>query len=374
MLPEKRKEPEESEGGRGGFEVRVIGGGASSSPVAGGNGLEIGFNIGGSNRKREELLDHGDPVVRLEAPPEAQPARLKATSDVGPAVPRVSSRRDKKRDAHKWTIWMAAGSCLLAILAVGWKITSRRAGEKPKEVAQEAAGAPVPLDPVTAERNYLFDNFGTLSVEAQQLLERYAAAKNAGEALPLIRNSSALADRFTSAWQPWGATPTFSRSVGLEPGVEETSPQPAIFIRGAAGDARPFAFYFVRESGKLRIDWEASEGRGDLTIADLESGSGAVDATVRANISPANYFTVAFPESSFRSYQLSDLGDRHGIWAFAPIESEAARILTRNLNEGSLILAEGASSRATLKITRHTVDGANFFLITDLLHNGWVSP
>jgi hypothetical protein len=230
------------------------------------------------------------------------------------------------------------------------------------------------LDPVAAERKYLFDNFGTLSLEAEKLLEQFAAAKSAGEALPLIRSSSRLADRFASGWQPWGSVPLLSRTVPLEPAVDATSPQPAILLRGAKGNAQSFAFYFVRESGKLRIDWEASEGRGDLTIEDLESGVAATDAVIRASISPAKYFPVAFPESAFRSYQLSDLGKKHSIWAFAPIDSEAAHTLTRNLNQDSLILAEGASSMATLKVTGRAVDGAKIFLITDLLHNGWVSP
>jgi hypothetical protein len=371
MLPEKRREPEESEGGRGGFEVHVIGGGPSSSASPAGNGIEIGINIGGRNPAAVPSDDA--PVHRLEPPPESQAARLKATSEVGPAIPRVSSRR-KKRNAQQWTLWMAAGSCLLVVLAVAWKLNSRSSRQEPKMTGQQTPEVAPVLDPVAAERKYLFDNFGTLSLDAGKLLEEFAAAKTAGEALPLIRSSSLLADRFASAWQPWGSVPLLSRAVPLEPALDAASPQPAILIRGAKGNAKSFVFYFVRESGKLRIDWEASEGRGDLTIEDLESGAAATDAVVRASISPAKYFSVAFPESAFRSYQLSDLGKKHSIWAFAPIDSEAALTLTRNLNQDSLILAEGASSMATLKVTRRTVDGANIFLITDLLHNGWVSP
>jgi hypothetical protein len=368
MLPQKRIEPGESNGGRGGFEVHVIGAGTPSTATATEEGIEIGLHIGGGRSRQTAPADpHDAPVHRLETP-DAVPSRLKATSDVGPAVPRVSRRGRKRHGTKHWTLWMAAGSCLLAVVAVIAKLAGHSA--PPPEPAPETA-APLPSDPVAKEREYLFANFGPLSSEAEQLLERYASAKTAGEALPLIRKSSELADRFASAWQPWGR---LASQAPVEPAVDETSSQPAIVIRGRKEDMEAFQYYFVRESGKLLIDWEASEGRGDCTIADLQSGARATDAIVRANISPATFFTPAFPESAFRSYQLADISGENVVWAFAPVDSEAVRFLKRNLNEESLLLSSGAAAGVTLKVTRQPAEAANLFLITEILHNGWVSP
>jgi hypothetical protein len=372
MLPQKRIEPEENAGGRGGFEVRVIGARAPSVAAGTNEGIEIGINIG--SRKAPDsarALDEDVPVHRLEAPAEDPPARVKATSEVGPPVPRVSRRKGKGRGMKHLNVWMGAASCLIAVAAVVAKLAAR---SEPAPAPVQATAKPVISDPVERERLHLFDNFGTLSTEAERLLKRYAAAGSAGEALSMIRNSAGLADRFSAGWQPWGSAAASPWEGPLEPAVDEISPQPAIIIRGVKDGARPFQYYFVRESGHLRIDWEASEGRGDCTIRELEAGAAATEAVVRANISPATFFTPAFPESSFRSYQLADLPGGHVVWAFVPVESESAGLLKRTLNEDSLILSTGAASKVTLKVTRQPVEDANVFLITEILHNGWVSP
>lgn len=372
MLPQKRREPGESDGGRGGFEVHVIGAGAPSSATATQEGIEIGLHIGGAGIRRPASADpQDDPVHRLETP-DAVPSKLKATSDVGPAVPRISRRGRKRYGIKHLTLWMAVASCLVAVVAVIAKLAAHSAALPPEPAAETAA--PLPSDPVERERKYLFDNFGSLSVEAEQLLKRYASAGNPSEVLPLIRNSSALADRVVTGWQPWGSGPPFSPQAPVEPAVDEISPHPAIIIRGRKGGMEPFQYFFIRESGKLLIDWEASEGRGDRAIADLQSGAPAADAVVRAKISPAKFFTPAFPESAFRSYQLADLSGENVVWAFASADSEEARFLKRSLNEGSLLLSSGAAVAVTLKVKRQQAEAANLFLITEVLHNGWVSP
>jgi hypothetical protein len=373
MLPHKRKEPDESDGGRGGFEVHVIGASAPSTATAADDGIEIGLHIGGGkSRQAAPATPEDAPVHRLETPAEPLSGKLKATSEVGPAVPRVSRRSGKKRLRTKHlTLWMGSASCLVAVVAVIAKLAGHRP-PPPEPVAETTA--PVVSDPIATERKDLYDNFGSLSSEAEQLLKRYAAARNAGEALPMIRNSTGLADRFASGWQPWGSAPAFAREAPVEPAVDEVSPRPAIVIRGRKGNSQPFQYYFVRESGKLLIDWEASEGRGDRTIAELHAGAPATKAIIRASISPATYFTPAFPESSFRSYQLADLTGNDVVWAFVPAESEASRFLKRNLDEGSVILSSGSARGVTLKVTRQPAEGANLFLVTEILHNGWVSP
>jgi hypothetical protein len=371
MLPQKRIEPDQSEGGRGGFEVHVIGASAPSSAAATAGGIEIGLQIGtGTPRHAAPAEADAVPVHRLEAETEVPPTRLKATSDVGPPVPRVSRRSRTKHRTKHWTLGMAALSCLIAVVAVVTKLAGHSA-PAPEHPVEESA-PPVSSDPATRERKYLFDNFGSLSIEAAEALERYAAARNAAEALPMIRNSSGLADRFSAAWQPWGEGPPSGPPA--EPSVDGISPRPAIALSGKKGEAEPFQYYFVREAGELRLDWEASEGRGDLTIEELQSGAPASDAIVRARISPATYFTPSFPESTYRSYQLEDLSGDNVVWAFVPVDSETAGFLKRNLNEGSLILSARAALKVTLKVTRQPAEGANLFLITEILHNGWVSP
>lgn len=372
MLPQKRIEPDQAEGRREGFEVRVIGEG-SLRPAFTDEEIEIGVHIGAGKPRHVVPDDSSDPVHRLEV--EVLPDRLglKTTGDVGPAAPYSPRSKKKKRyNLKHWTVWMGVVSCSVVIVAVVGKLAARKPPQE--EAAKEVPIPASPSSPAAQERDYLIENLGRLRPGAEALLTGYATAKTAGEALPAIRNAATLGPLFTSHWQPWGEGATFARDETLEPMVDLASPRPALILRGRKGNLQPFEFYLVRESTDLRIDWEASEGRGDFTIADLESGAKAKDSIVRAVVSPSTFFTPMYAESSFRSYQLKDLSGKHAVWAFVPLASEAAGILKQTLSEDSLILSTGSEAKATLRVSRDQSEVANLFLITEILHNGWVSP
>lgn len=381
MLPQKRTEASDTDDGRGNFRVRVIGGGSAQSATLreeDSRGLQIGLRIG-TNTARTSVPDEEDEEepVRLEAEDAEPRVKARDMSEVEPAAPAAPWRGKKKRgkwDLKTWTVGMAIGSCAVAAAAVVTQLVVRKAPAAPVEAPVVQA----PVDPHRQEVDYLVSHTATLLPEAEELLQRYAAAKSPAEVLPLVRHADTVASRLAAKWKPWGEGPALATGEEVENIVEYKAAWPSLLLRGKKSNFDPFEFQFVRENGVLKIDWEASEGMGDCNMTDLQEGFKADNATVRVKVVPSNFYTPLFPESGFRSYQLSDLTRYEFVWAFAPLGSPEALVLSQALDEDSKIISKRERNervaRLTLKLSGPKAEGAKIFLITGVLHQGWVTP
>ncbi len=382
MLPQKRTEASDTEDGRGNFRVRVIGGGSSPSAALreeDSRGLQIGLRIGTTTARTavpDEDYDEEEPV-RLEAEDTEPPVKARDMSEVEPAVaaPAAPPRGKKQRkwDLKSWTVGMAIGSCVIAATAVVAQLAARKAPAATVQAPVVAA----PVDPYRQEVDYLVNHVATLLPEAEDLLQRYATAKSPAEVLPLVRHAEAVGARLTAKWKPWEGS-LLAPGEKIENIVEYKAAWPSMLLRGKKGNFEDFEFQFVREDGVLKIDWEASEGMGDCSVVDLEQGFKAENATVRVKVTPSSFYTPMFPESGFRSYQLSDLTRYEFVWAFAPVGSPEAEFLSKALDEDSKILSkrelEERVVRVTLKLNGPMAAGTKIFLVTGVLHKGWVTP
>jgi hypothetical protein len=376
MRPRKPAEVHPENPG-GGFEVRVIG---AKSPDAGGNagggGVEIGLRIGSTPSAAVSVVDDEAPVHRLEADPAGPRVRARPLGSAGPAVvdpARGSRRRHKERKLKLWTLWMAGGTCVLAVATVVAVMSSGRSGRPAG--GQELVFAPqVELED---HRETFLKAVPEMTREAESILRRYASATTVDEVEPLVRRPEIVRERLRAHWRPWGSDPAFAAGSAPEATIlqEEGRPVLALALTGRKGDFSRFAAIFVRENGAVKLDWEATEGIGEVKIDALRSGSAAVkDALVRAMVSPADFYTPEFPESEYRSYQLLDAAHQEFIWAFAPVDSPAGKALAAEFNEGSLLLEQAGDVRVTLRVSGPVREGVKLFLITEMLHKGWVSP
>ena len=376
MLPERKRDLAGSEGGRGGFEVRVIGG---SAPAAvelteqNRSGVEVGVVIGTSNpRGRRQLLPEDGPVLRLEVEDQGDQVKARSMSEVGPAVPREGSRKKKRDRLHQVTLWMAGGVCGIAIVAVG-ALLARRGADSPKpQVASQAPAAPV--DTATLERDRFVSDSAQLLAESENLIRRFAAAKTPEEGLPLLRDAERVKPVFLRQWKTWSAEPAFADGQTFEWEVDTSGVRPMIVISGMKGDFTPFRATFVRQGDKMLLDWEATTGAGDLSVSDLAEGKEASDAVLRAVVSPTAFFTPDFPEARYASYRLSSASGEAVAWAYVEHGSPAAKALHLELNEGSFLMQKNSKIFFTLKVKGPARPGSNQYLITEMLHKGWVSP
>jgi hypothetical protein len=357
----------------------VIGGGQSSSAAMREDdprsGLQIGLRIGAATARTVVPDDEEDeePVRRLEAEDAEPPVKARDMSEVGPAEARAPRKRGKRWNLKNWTLGMAIGSCVVAAVAVFAQLMARSA---PAASANDTPAAAAPMDPHRQEIDYLVSHVGTLVPEAEELLQRYAAAKSPADVLPLIRNAGTVGPRLAARWKPWGEGPVLAYGEKVENTVEYKAAWPSILFRGKKSNFDPFELHFVREAGVLKIDWEASEGMGDCSIKDLQDGFKAENAVVRAKVTSSNFYTPLYPESGFRSYQLSDFSRYDFVWAFAPLNSPEAAFLSEALDEDSKILKDKKNKMAmvTLKLSGPKAQGAKIYLVTGVLHKGWVTP
>lgn len=378
MLPERKRDLAESGANNGGFEVRVIGGSAPATVGLAndrGSRVEVGLVIGGGgSRARRQADPEEGPVLRLEAGDQEEPLKARDMSEVGPAAPLSESRSAKKRRdrLQRATLWMAVGVCGIAIIAVGGVMASRQAAPGKKAAVEESA--PEPVDTAAVEREQFVADAGKLIEEAEDASRRFAGAKSPEEALPLLRDADRVKQTFFRKWKAWGAEPAFADSQPLESDIDTASPRPSIVVSGLKGDFSPFRAVFVREGGKVLLDWEATAGAGDLDITDLKAGTEAKGAVLRAVVSTATFFTPDFAETQYSSYRLTDESGQNFAWAYAEIGSPAGKALDLELNKGSFLMHENSSIAFTLKVSGPVRPGSNHYLITEMLHKGWVSP
>jgi hypothetical protein len=375
MFAQKRKDSDEGGGGRGDFQVRVICGGREApAGGGGGGGLEIGLRIGsGQARDPARALPAGDPVHRLEVADGSGPLAARPMSEAGPAVPRISrGGRQRRRGLAHWTGWMAVASCGVAVAAVAGLLVSGRSGSPhvgsgPDYVFEQE-------EALDDEQEYFLVNSGELAGEAEALLERYAAVTSVEQALAMVRGAARVRARMERLWQPWGPGARFAGGEEIQNFIMQGAGRPAICLTGRKGDFSRFELVFVREGERLKLDWEASHGIGEVQIADLQGAVPAPGGVVRAVIRPATFHPAEFPEERFRSYQLSDAGGEHFVWAFTPRGSVIATALKQEFNEGSVLLESRGETRATVRLAGSGNPGLKCFEITEMLHKGWVTP
>lgn len=346
----------------------MIGGRSFASESGADGGLEIGLRIGGNEAGESAVADD---IHRLEAVAEAEPLKARPMSEVGPAEPEeVLERRKKKWGLGQWTGWMSVASAVLTVAAVAAVLLARKAPEAEPDQAAFRFEEEKRLD----ERSeYFVANSGELIAEAEKVMTRFAAASSMEQALRRVRDSQRVKEQMRRLWRPWGSNPAFAP--GEDPvSYIRTEPRLVVCIDGHRGDFSPFQLRFVQEGGKLVLDWEASFAVGEVQISELADDGSTEGGLLRSLVRPATYFSRAFPEDRFRSYQLLDPSGEHYIWAYAPLDSPVAAALVEEFNEGSVLLKQDEEARATLRISGPVEGGAKCFMITEMLHKGWVSP
>ncbi|RYD67013.1 MAG: hypothetical protein EOP83_03705 [Verrucomicrobiaceae bacterium] len=373
MLPHRKKAThEEGDGLRVGFEVHVIGGVRQIPASEDRGGVELGVQIGTGQKKTPTDDNAAAPVQRLEAEEPSEPLRARrlseAVNQLGPATPYVPRGQRKERSLTTLTFWMAAVTCILAVAAVAAVMSARK----------KQAQAPDQSIVFTAEQSfgeekaYFLDNLNPLIREAEALLNQYAVAKSPEQVLPLVRDSSRVKARLTALWHPMGG---LEKSQSIEAGLVDDEVRPALVLKGRKADFAPFGIYFVRESGHLKIDWEASEGIGDAQLSELRASKTVVKGVkVRVTMKPGDFYTPEFPESDYRSYQLIAANGEEFVWAFVRKSSSTADLLEAELNESSVLLQKEKAVEATLRISGPLRENVNIFEITEMLHKGWISP
>jgi len=368
---------ESAEGGKGRLIIKQKG--ATLSPVPRALGKATGAAVvddGGDG-------DDGSEVPRLER--EVKQARR--THDVAVEIvrtkkPEEGAEKDWAPQSEgvgwRWVVGTAVGMMVLVIAALG--------GVQVMSVFRRGEGVRgVPLNDFKVERielgqagMLLNESPGALYDEACEVLAGYSGAKTGEEALAWLYQPEQEREAFLKHWQLWESPPYFDRPELIQYGLVTNHLPATLMLWGLREDFAPFQAYFIREGGRLRLDWRATEAFSEIPIADLPSAGKVSGVTVRCLAEAKAFHTMAFPEDRFRSFLLSGSDPEHILWGYVEAGSELDLELRDALTRQVGILEEkqpGQKKRLTLVLeTPESRQRENQFLISEMLHIEWATP
>jgi hypothetical protein len=346
--------------------------------------------------EEEEAVRLLEPVARLEAaePAAEKIARAEAPVDgfvvehVKPvfqplekpsekALPEVAaSWGESSKRSNIWMFWTGVGVLVAIVggLAIQPWLREQRLGSQRSffenyKVIEETA-----TPTIESPTRYFEENADLVAQELHDTLTRYAHAKTLAEVLPLVRDGDRLRLKLLEFWRPWDTPAGWEAPTEVAMGYGSSGSLPYAFMSGAGPNFEPFHMVFVREDNRMLVDWEASEGIGTHTLEELRNPE-VKDAVMRLVASPAVYYSAAFPEKKYRSFQLVARDGLDYVWGYAEIGTPVEEQLTGLFRPGVILTEQTSSEPVRLRLGRRQAGAMpNQWVILDMLHKGWVAP
>lgn len=341
--------------------------------------LEINVTIGGK-------LDL--PVKRLAVPSTEEPAAVLGrnewdretmsarvlNSNVS-AEPVIQFREDiqvEKASRKTSLIFLSAVTFLVVLLTVGLFLWREQLPGNFKPM--ESSGLELEDNGLTDNSEYasMVKQAGELVQESTRILDRYAKATTYEQALAYVREPEKVKEKMARYWKPWPSARTFAEIP--EGGLENPQNHPNIILTGRDGQQNPFTYRFVRENGKILLDWEASAGIADMSLEDAMNAAEGQEMALHVNVESSSFHPLAYPEESYRCYKVEAVEPGIFTWAFAPKESPVAHRLATLMGDDNQILEKAGKVQLTLKVSCLPGVGRKWLLIRDVLYEGWVRP
>ncbi|MCX6877193.1 MAG: hypothetical protein NTW21_25795 [Verrucomicrobia bacterium] len=320
----------------------------------------------------------GTEVVKLEPVYDEGPFQANKVISAGQPVVQEERRRDLHGEGKEWgkvckhpMRWLTVsgagvGVLLVAALAIHELCLAER---------QQIQAEPVPLIEETPVEDVTgFEIDGSSEQDARALLADYAKAKTPEEVLPLIRDATRLVRQLKQEWRPqnvpaaweppreaaWEVTAQGGKSHGL--------------LSGRMPDFARFCVYFVREGAALKIDWEATQGLGEVSFETLQKGLGS-GGVIRTFVSPVDFYSLTFPEAEFRSFKMLSPDREQIVWGYVQRGTPAEAALLKGCESTESLDATLLEQAMTLRMTPGPKGSQkNQWIIGEMLHIDWVSP
>lgn len=271
----------------------------------------------------------------------------------------------------RWLLYAGLG-CLVLIIA-GIVILPRVNRSKGSATSVDM-GAARSIRERALQQDKEMEAMANSQTEAQRLFARYARSAVVDDVLPMLRDFTKVEPLVRHAGHRalvdygWGPGPDANWSTGISGG------RPFACLTGRFDDQRRFTAYFVRESGRLCIDWKATVGYGTASFALLHEGQGDT-REIRGILVPDSYYNAIYPEGTVQSYRLEAPDGSQSVWCYVPLNTRLAEKVAHLFVGGDLIRRQAGSAMVTLSLKRGT-EGAmpNQWLIDRLLHEEWIEP
>ncbi len=209
--------------------------------------------------------------------------------------------------------------------------------------------------------------------EAEQVFRAFARARVVDDLLPLLRNAKEVERLIRASGSLAVASNDGPPSVDAIWNVVDNDGRPFGLLSGVRPDCPEFSAYFVISKTELLLDWKATTGYGTATFEELERNQGDPNE-IRARIVLSNFYTSAFSEEEFQSYQLFSPDQRKTIWGYTRRGDVAELALGKLLQTGGLLECVTTPQKVTLRLD-HGFAGSlpNQWQISEMLHNEWIT-
>lgn len=274
---------------------------------------------------------------------------------------------------HRW-LWKGVGAFLLfmiAMIALFYFVSQQQTGSTNTLATLEVISQEYdPQSPL-----YIFQQDpGKAQEECLSVLRRYSTATTLQDVLPLVRTSSEIKAALATSWKPWPSAPILDDGT-CDATFDETSGRAYFMIHGSLQNGKPFTAYFVSQGNKLVLDWEATMGHGEMSLAEILRHAPEKPVTMRLSLTPSPYYMPSLSEKEYESYRIQDITNENYGWAYVVRDSPAHQQIQVMLQSGAILLEQLNESTATVKIQKiKDHNRENQFFITDMLHKGWVMP
>jgi hypothetical protein len=270
-------------------------------------------------------------------------------------------------------LWIAGCGLAVSLVVVGAMMMlprinrsnamELRPGQTELVIAEDTRDAVKPITEMLARQN-----------EAERLYQTWLTATSKDDISHLIRNPEEMLPRIHGDALPRLAPDQARPERGATWNAFERGGLVFGMLEGALPDHTIFSAYFVIVDGALRMDWEATTAHGSADFATLARREG--DASeIRGWIKPSDFYTLAFPEAEYQSYQLLSPDQSASLWVYAPLDDPAHGLLSGEFEGGVILSGTPQPKKFTLHLSAGSEDALpNQWSIVELLHKDWIAP
>ena len=287
---------------------------------------------------------------------------------------------EKRRRAGTW-LWFAVPLFLLcaAILVRQIFSTSGRAegaaGSRDEAELVSPSGE-INWDTLPAARKYLL---------VDQTLRAYLQAPDLETKAARSRWGRASLDRMSAYYQRTGVYEPETRVHGAVSDIllqEEKVVGGKFFQIVAArfAGASQGVYALERTSEGYLVDWEYSEGYGEMSFAELAEKRPAQPVLLRVHLSETSYFADGFDEATYRAFNMVDPFKQQTLLVFVPRHSEVEEALARAWNDAVLDSIGDPTNPGrgeldfVLRVRHENESNRKGFVIDEVIMRGWIVP
>lgn len=210
--------------------------------------------------------------------------------------------------------------------------------------------------------------------EAEQVFRKFASASIVNDVLPVVRDRGTVEPLIRRDFRPSLVSKDWLPPDETTWSVFDLEGKAYGVLEGRLPDYSKFSAYLMLSEDQLHLDWKATTGYGTANFEELEKGQGN-PAEIRAMISPSGYYTAAFPEADFRSYQCVSPDGVTAIWCYTRRGDAADVAIGKLFASGEIIQSSEAPRKVALRLERGPEDSLpNQWLIAGMLHKDWIIP